>query len=156
MTATNTFYDILSSDPGHRYYESLREEAASVFQKEQDWVESSSLAKLPYADTSSTLRETLRKSPVLTRVVLREVVKRGGLYSPDGHHIPQGAWLGAAAVSLHHDERFYPDPDEYDPFRFARAVNELPHSGDAEAENSSKYRKPQGLSTASDTYLAFG
>lgn len=154
MTATNTFYDLLSSDPDRRYYKSLQEEAAAVFQTEQDWVEPSSLAKLSYAD--STLRETLRKSPVLTRMVLREVVRKEGLHLPDGHHVPQGAWLGVPAISLHHDERFYPNPDEYDPFRFARAVKEPSPTRDAQAGNPSKYQKLQGLSTTSDTYLAFG
>lgn len=151
MTATNTFYDLLSSNPDYGYYKRLQEEAAAVFQKEQDWAEPSLLIKLQYAD--STLRETLRKSPVLTKGMLREVVRREGLDLPDGLHVPKGAWLGASTVSLHHDERFYPNPGEYDPFRFTNTQTE---SVDAQTDMSSKYRKLQGLSTTSDIYLAFG
>ena len=159
VIATNTLYDLLGSDPDHRYYNSLQEEAAAIFQTEQDWVEPSSLAKLSYAD--STLRETLRERPCARAQcsqerVLREVVRKEGLHLPNGHHVPQGAWLGVPAVSLHHDERFYPNPDEYDPFRFARAVTEPSPTRDAQAGKPSKYQKLQGLSTTSDIYLAFG
>lgn len=165
MTATNTFLDILSSPPEFEYFDKLREEAAAVFKTEQDWLDSSSLGKLTCTDSS--IRESLRKNPVLTRVVLREVVPKEGLDTPDGHHLPQGTWVGAPAVSLHHDERFYPKPHVYDPFRFAEKAptkatandSSLPDGKDSESgttsATASKYGQ-QRLSTTSDTYLAFG
>ena len=157
MTATNTFLDLLSSDPELKYYETLQEEVSTIFREEGDWADPAALGKLPYAD--STIRESLRKNPVLTRVVIREVVQKGGVDLPDGHHVPQGAWLGAPAVGIHHDERFYPNPEKYEPFRFAKAAKESSSNGereDAQTEKAAQHRKLQGLATASDTYLAFG
>ena len=157
MTATNVFLDLLSSDPDSGYHESLREEASAAFQQETDWADPAALAKLQYTD--SAIRESLRLSPVLTRVVLREVVKKGGIELPDGHHVPNGAWLGAPVVGIHHDERFYPDSEKYEPFRFATAAKSPPSGGTVEniqTEKASQNRNLQGVSTASDTYLAFG
>ena len=164
MTATNTFLDLLSSPPELGYYKSLQEEAASIFRTEKDWGDSATLGKLSCAD--STIRESLSMNPVLTRVVLREVVRKEGLDTPDGHHLPQGAWVGVPAVSIHHDERFYERADVYEPFRFARVGSKGAASGDynpaeditaaAATTTPSKYRKFQGLSTTSDTFLSFG
>ncbi len=157
MTATNTFLDLLSSDPEFKYYQTLQEEASTAFREEEDWADPATLGKLSYAD--SAIRETLRENPVLTRVVVREVVRKGGVDLPDGHHVPQGAWLGAPVVGIHHDERFYPNPEMYEPFRFAKAAKETSSNGatdDTQTEKAAQDRKFQGLSTASDSYLAFG
>ena len=156
-TATNTFLDLLSSDPELKYYKTIQEEASTVFREEGDWADPATLGKLPYAD--SAIRETLRGNPVLTRVIVREVIRKGGIDLPDGHHVPQGAWLGAPVVGIHRDERFYPDPEKYEPFRFAKAAQETSPNGatdDPQTEKVAQHRKPQGLSTVSDSYLAFG
>lgn len=36
----------------------------------------------------------------------------------DGHHIPKGATVYIPVDRIHHDERFWPNPDVYDPNRF--------------------------------------
>ena len=157
MTATNTFFDLLSSDPDLKYYETLQEEASTTFREKGDWADPAALGKLSYAD--SAIRETLRENPVLTRVVVREVIQKGGIDLPDGHHVPQGGWLAAPVVGIHHDERFYPDPEKYEPFRFVKAAAETPSNGDTDDIQTGKAaqnRKLQGLSTATDSYLAFG
>ena len=157
MTATNTFLDLLSSDPELKYYETLQEEASTTFRENGDWADPAALGKLLYAD--SAIRETLRENPVLTRVVVREVVQKGGIDLPDGHHVPQGGWLAAPVVGIHHDERFYPEPEKYEPFRFAKAATETPSNGetdDTQTAKAAQNQKLQGLSTASDSYLAFG
>lgn len=156
MTATNTILDLVSSNTDSRFWEILREEAASVFRTKEDWADTASLPKLSLAD--STIRESLRKNPILTQVDLREVMPRDGVTLPSGHHLPKGAWVGSGTVGVQHDDRFYLKPEEYDPFRFARkradAVNEV----DMEklTDKASIYRKNQGLATTSDIYLAFG
>ena len=152
MTTTNVFLDLLSSPSVHEHFNVLRSEAATVFQTNQDWDDPSLLQKLVFAD--STIRESLRKNPVLTRALMREVICKEGLDLPDGHHIPQGAWLGVPTTPLHHDERFYSKPESYDPFRFVeRAVK--PETED-KAKTEHKTRKLQGLSTTTDTFVAFG
>ena len=157
MTATNTFLDLLSSDPVLKYYGTLQEEASTTFGEEGDWVDPAALGKLAYAD--SAIRETLRMNPAVTRTSVRESVRKGGLELPDGQHVPQVAWLAASVTGIHHDERFYPDPEKHEPFRFAEAAKETSSTGetdDAQTKKASQHRKFQGLSTASNSFLAFG
>ena len=156
MTATNTLLDLVSSDPDARFWEQLREEAAGVFNMADDWTNPASLPRLPLAD--STIRESLRENPMLTRVILREVMPKDGVMLPSGHHFPKGAWIGAGTVDLHHDDRFYPEPGKYDPFRFATKYDEKPAGVNRETltGKASIYRKNQGLATVSDIFLAFG
>ena len=74
MTATNILLDLTSSNPDSKFWEQLREEAAGVFKGEDDWNNPASLQELPLA--ASTIRESLRRNPVLTRILLREVLPR--------------------------------------------------------------------------------
>ena len=154
MTAKNTFLDLLSSDPELKYYETLQEEALTTFREKGDWAGPAALGKLLYA--VSAIKETVRENPVLTRVVVREVIQKGGFDLPD---VPQGGWLAAPVVGIHNDERFYPEPEKYEPFRFAKAATETPsnrETDDTQTAKAARNRKLQGLSTASDSYLAFG
>jgi cytochrome P450 len=69
-------------------------------------------AKLPW--TSACFQEAMRLfSPawVLPRKCIEEDVI-------DGHRIPRGATILIPINSLHHDERFWPDPEVFDPTRF--------------------------------------
>lgn len=155
MTTTNTLLDLLTSPGELDYYGLLRSEAAAIFKTDIDWADPRSLSKLVYID--STLRESLRRNPVLTRVVLREVVCKDGLDIPTGQHLHQGTWLAVPTVGVHHDERFYSQPDLYDPLRFAPKVSTKPAESTTEnAPAASHSGKAQGLSMASDTYLAWG
>ena len=156
MTATNIFLDLRSSNVDARFWEQLREEAASVFKTPDDWNDHASLAELVLAD--STIRESLRCNPVLSRTMLREVIPQDGVTLPSGHHLPQGAWLAMGAVGLHRDDRFYHNPNQYDPFRFAKDHEQTLTAADKDnlTDKASIYRNNQSLATASDIYLAFG
>ena len=153
MTGTNMMLDLLSSPAENDYYAALRQEADSVFLTPSDWESHAHVMRLNLAD--STLRETLRKNPVLTRSVLREVIAPDGLVFPDGQHLKKGTWVGIPSVGVHHDENIYARPQLYDPFRFVPK----PKASTDEMGNPmgpQKPSRPEGLSTASDTYLAFG
>lgn len=115
-----------------------------------------SLLELSLVD--STIRESSRKNPVLTKILLREVVPKDGVLLPSGHHMPQGAWLATGTVDVHHDDRFYTNPEEYDPFRFSKTRKDILAAANKEnlSDRASIYRKMEGLSTASDIFLAFG
>ena len=156
MTATNILLDLISSNPDSNFWEQLREEAAGIFKTEDDWNNPASLQGLPLAD--SAIRETLRQSPVVTRILLREVVPKDGVTLPSGHHIPQGSWLATDTVQVHNDDRFYLQPNEFDPFRFTKRHEDRIASSGKEnlTDKASVYRKTQSLATASDIYLAFG
>jgi Cytochrome P450 len=105
---------ILSSDPNLHYYRMLHDEAEAFFPRTEDWAQSTGLLKLCYMD--STIRESLRRRPILLRGLWREVMPKEGVTLPDGQHLPQGSWVGVPVPGIHNDERFYHEPEVYDPF----------------------------------------
>ena len=137
--------------------ERLREEAAEVLKTADDWADQATLPKLRLAD--STIRESLRQSPVLTKVLSREVMSKDGITLPSGHHIPKGTWIAIDPVGVHRDDRFYPDPDRYDAFRFAKTSDDalaVAANNEALSHKASIYREHQQLATTSDIFLGFG
>ena len=56
---------------------------------------------------------------------MKEVVHPNGITLPGGQEVPFGAWLGVSISGISKDERYYPDPHKYDPFRFSRARTEV-------------------------------
>lgn len=166
MTATNVLLDLLGSPPSSNYYLRLREEIDSVLTSDREWESLASLAKLHRTD--SAIRESLRRSPIITRTGMREVLKKDGIQFPNGEVVPQGAWLAIPAVAIHYDERFYPSPETYDPFRFAPATAKNTEMVDpatsmlqaAESDAARLQEPKQGLTTslssASPTFLGFG
>lgn len=106
--AINTLLDIQSPPSELGYYQRLREEAAAVFQSDQDWRDSASLMSLTHGD--SAIPESLRRWPILSQVLVQEVIAKDGVSLPDGHHLPRGAWVGISAVGVHIDDRFYSSP----------------------------------------------
>lgn len=67
----------------------------------------------------------MRLNPHFGRGFMQEVLNKDGVDLPNGLHLPQRAWLGVSMMDIHTDERYYPDPHTYDPFRFSRAREEL-------------------------------
>lgn len=130
-------------------YESLRDEAASVIKTEADWIDVAIFKKLPTFD--SAIRESLRHHPILTKGLSKEVIHSDGLTLPDGTHVEKGAWLGVPVLGVHMDERFYPDPQKYDPLRSVRAKQERMDSmGSQVNTNDLDAGQP------TPTYLGFG
>ena len=163
VTSCNVMFDLLSSDPKSCYYNQLREETDVIFANDEDWNEHMAVGKLSHVD--SAIRESLRRSPVITKNVLREVIKEDGLRMPNGQHLPKGTWAAVPSVGLHFDNRFYPDAQRYDPFRFVRDVTKEmdvtdnisnPLQEEKVEAPTPKQRKNQNLSNTSETYMAFG
>ena len=157
VSMVNILLDLLSSAPEHQYYEQLRAEAKSVFQSEKDWTDPASLAKLPLTD--SAIRESLRRDPINVRDLLREVVQKDGMKLPDGSHVAKGAWLGIPQRNVHMNERFYSNPEEHKPFRFARSRQDstlLDTDRDTLSDKASRYRNNVALPVASDIFMAWG
>lgn len=82
-----------------------------------------SLSKLSRID--SAIRESMRLNTFSGRGLMREVAHPNGITLPDGQKVPHGAWLGISISGISRDERYYSDPDKYDPFRFSRARTEI-------------------------------
>ncbi|HEY7391399.1 MAG TPA: cytochrome P450 [Bryobacteraceae bacterium] len=71
------------------------------------------LAKLPY--TEMVLREAIRLYPPAPGVA-REPIED---VSIGGYDVPKGSIVTINMYALHHDGRFFDDPERYDPDRFA-------------------------------------
>jgi len=149
----NVFLDLLSSDPKLGYYERLRAEAAATFKTEKDWEESATVGRLSFTD--SAIRESLRKNPILTKGLMREVMPEGGLTLPDGHQISQGAWIGVSVSGINTDERFYPKPQAYEPFRFVRDTADKDVSEQESINGVAEKQKIISLATTTDTFLTW-
>lgn len=78
----------------------------------------------------------MRLNPLSGRGMMKEVVHPNGVTLPDGQKIPHGAWLGVSLSGINHDERYYADPDTFDPFRFSRARTEIALMGKEEKERN--------------------
>jgi cytochrome P450 len=74
---------------------------------------------LPYLEM--VCRETLRIYPIQP-VVMRHLLEPTRFA---GYDLPAGAFVGAAATLVHMDPERYPDPERFDPDRFADAARPL-------------------------------
>jgi cytochrome P450 len=76
----------------------------------------------------------------LTRLALRPFTFSNGVT------VPAGTYVSIPASAAHEDERTYPNPDEFDGFRFAKL---------RESEGDGVTGRHQSVSTSSE-HLAFG
>lgn len=70
------------------------------------------VASLPW--TTACLQEAMRLMPpawVIPRTAIAED-------TIDGHRVPKGATVIIPVHAIHHDERFWPEPERFDPTRF--------------------------------------
>lgn len=156
FTITNTLFDLLGSDPARGFIEGLREEAERVFKEANGTWTKASLNRLVRAD--SAIRESMRISNFLTRGVMRKIVAREGLKNEEeGWTAPYGAYISVDIHSVHHDPNIYPNPDDYDAFRFSkpREEYEAKHSDDKDSAESLKL-KNTGMISTGDAFLPFG
>lgn len=128
----------------------IREEAAAALEESGGMWTNAVAAKLFRAE--SAIRETLRYTGLERMTLLRHVISHNGVTLPDGNHLPNGTAVGVPSAAIHRDEKFYPNPDEYDAFRFVTAAKAKENMVRASGA------MPEGkLSTplTSDTFLPF-
>jgi cytochrome P450 family 6 len=109
--ATFAFYELaMNQDVQDR----LRKEITEVVAKSNGEVTYESILEMKYLDM--VFKETLRKYPVFD-VQFRQSSKDFKI--PNSKlTIPKGTSILIPAYSLHHDERFWEEPDRFDPERF--------------------------------------
>ncbi|PGH13919.1 hypothetical protein AJ79_03334 [Helicocarpus griseus UAMH5409] len=147
--ATNIFLDILSVESRFHLYETLRSEAAPTFESESDWTSARSVTRLTKMD--SAIRESLRMNPLQCRGLLKKVMPNDGIILPDGSYLPQGTWVGLPMRAIHYDDKLYPNPQEYDPYRFSRLKKVVEMEGHNEIPTSSYFDAAQ----PSDKFFSF-
>ena len=148
ITITNTFLDLFSSPNAPEYYAAIRQEATAVLAAHTGTWTKAAVAQL--VKTDSALRETLRHTGLGGRSLVREVVAKAGVTTPDGTHLPHGARIGVAASQIHHDEAHYENAHAYDAFRFSDLREKLASSSHAPNPNN------HTVVTTSPTFLTFG
>ena len=80
MTCTSTLIDILATPPELACFNAISDEAASVFQTEENWGKVASLHKLSRID--SAVRESIRLNPHFGRGIMQEVMHKHGVTLP--------------------------------------------------------------------------
>lgn len=160
ITATNALRCLTYSPSGNAHLESLHTQVKRVIQEEDNQWTKNCLSKLTLPD--STLRETMRLCPGLPTAPIRTL--RQDIEFDDGIRLPTGTKIGIPAYSLHIDDTIYPNPLEFDPFRFAREREERgtqqPSSGtevgdDDELKEPPK-AQPTPLVALADTWFGWG
>lgn len=148
---SNILLDILGTAPELNVCDKLREETDSVLKAEGDWHNPASFNRLVVCD--SVIRESLRCHPILIKGLTKEVVPIDGIQLPNGTHVPRGTWLGVPVLGIHRDERFYPEPSTYDPYRFSRLKQE--REGEHQNRTSVSSGELDAASTSA-SFLGFG
>jgi len=72
------------------------------------------LPRLAY--TARVVQETLRRDPPVWAIFAREAIHNTEL---GGYVIPRGAWVYIFPYLLHHNPKFFPNPETFDPDRFS-------------------------------------
>ncbi|MFP1680439.1 cytochrome P450 [Alloalcanivorax sp. C16-2] len=112
ITLTNLFYQ-LARNPG--WQERLRAESRALGKDELDYGD---LEALP--GISLAMKEALRLCapvPSLPRRTVRDAEYQG-------HYIPAGTFVTVAPYFTHYMEEYWPDPERFDPERFAEGRRE--------------------------------
>ncbi|KAI1659022.1 cytochrome P450 [Daldinia decipiens] len=133
------------------YLDELRVEIASVIAKRGGRFDKQALASMVKLD--STMRESQRMNTILTVSVPRFVVKKGGIETPSGIRVPQGAAVAVPTYAMMHDAAIYPDPYTFKPFRFA-GEPAAPDWGDGNINTQGSL--PQAWVKGSPEYVGFG
>ncbi|KIL90538.1 hypothetical protein FAVG1_06271 [Fusarium avenaceum] len=120
--------------------EELREEAYRILEVEKGWEKKENMAKLKKMD--SFMREVHRTSGNIVSFI-RKVMKPISL--SDGTQLPAGTKVIAPQAGIALDERYFPEPERFDAFRFYKLRQES-----AEANNRFQF------TSLGDTYMNFG
>jgi len=113
MGATNLFYDLAAHDPS--IISALQAEIKTVLAEHDNKVTAQALQQMKLLD--SVLRESQRLNTNSMAQFIRRVHKDTTL--SDGTLLPAGTNIAVPTLGVSHDGEYYPNPNEFNPFRFA-------------------------------------
>ena len=170
---TNAIFNLVSAPPSSGFLEGLREEVNQALEEKDGVWSKAAVDKMHRVD--SAVKETLRHSDfanlAMRRIAVKDVTTESGL------KVLRGQALAVPSRSIMTDPTNYPDPYNYDAFRFSRPLEkeeqEIKSSQDAEspctdgpdsiAEKESRAEREINLkynmveaTRTSETYLSFG
>ncbi|KFH41336.1 Ent-kaurene oxidase-like protein [Hapsidospora chrysogenum ATCC 11550] len=127
----------------------LREEIVAGLraQPDEEWSKQALLA-MPKLD--SVFRESQRMNSIVTVASPKPVCSKDGVTTPSGVHLEYGSYVAILSYPILNDPAIYPDPDKFQPFRFANARAEAGKQG------LLMEKARQGWTSVTRTYTAFG
>ncbi|XP_046751436.1 probable cytochrome P450 6a14 [Diprion similis] len=122
-SATTISFALYELAQNESIQEKLRDEIQEALKAHNGSLPFEAIKDLKYLD--KVFQETLRKHPPLPILTRRSV---NDYTIPDTTvHIPSGTKIFVPVLGLHHDPQYYPDPEVFDPERFAdEAVQKRP------------------------------
>jgi cytochrome P450 len=153
FSIANAIFDLVSSDPSLNYLEQLRQEAESVLAEDDGIWTKRGLSRMYKID--SALRESLRLRSFLSIGMVRKVVAKDGITTPEGVYLPHGAKVAIPAYGVHNDVNNYTNPAIYDALRYTKQKDLIDA---AEERRDDDYIKKANFSmvSTSNEYLPFG
>ncbi|KAL2816594.1 cytochrome P450 [Aspergillus cavernicola] len=142
ISATSALLDILSY-PG-------TEGLIDMLQVEIQKIAAGSSGKWTAAEVDqallldSAIKESLRFNGINALSPTRMVVAPDGATLPNGTFLPYGTKIGIPQYAVHRDNDLYPNPDEYNPYRF--------YNPDATPSE----RRESSMTNTSESYVVFG
>ncbi|TFK43278.1 cytochrome P450 [Crucibulum laeve] len=110
MAFTHALFD-LAMHP--ECVDELREEVMAVI--EQEGWSKGSMGKMRKVD--SFIKESQRLASISALLMSRKMIS--DFTFSNGIKVPAGSFIGVATHCIHHDEEYYPNADEFQPFRFS-------------------------------------
>ncbi len=92
----------------------------------------------------SALRESLRISSFLSVGIVRKVVAKDGITTPDGLRLPYGAKVAVPTYGIHNDENNYENPAVFDALRYVKQKDIIDRKVNLAMVNSTSIFHPWG------------
>lgn len=121
ILASNTMRCLSRSPRSQEIVEKLRTEIQEVLAEEGNQWTKNSLAKM--TGLGSCIREALRLHPILFAFPMRAVMQDLLIDEEKDIWLKRGTRIAFPVRLIHTDERFYPNPFDFDAFRFAQPYN---------------------------------
>jgi cytochrome P450 len=154
FTATSALLDLAGAPPEHKVFEVIRAEVEQVLAEEGGKWTKAGLGKMVHLD--SAIRESMRLSGIISRGPERTVVAKGGVVTPTGIHLPQGAHVGIASYGTRYDNNIYEHGREYDAFRFSRQRQSTDQFATEAAREAVLKNKNLAMVTTGENFVQFG
>ncbi|KAF3073396.1 Ent-kaurene oxidase [Trichoderma lentiforme] len=129
LTVANMVLDLVS-EPRELYFDALRSEITSVFEKYGGRWTLENLKELDLTDryVGCFIKESMRLRPAAFTIAGRKVINPRGYTLPDNSAtVPLGSYLTLPMYAIHHDQNHYPprteDGSDFDGFRFKGTEN---------------------------------
>ncbi|KAL4790925.1 cytochrome P450, partial [Aspergillus venezuelensis] len=142
ISATSALLDILSYNNEEGLIEMLQEEVKNIAVGSSGKWTADEIEQATLLD--SAIKESLRFNGINALSPTRMVVAPDGATLPNGLYLPYGTKVGIPQYAVHRDSDLYPNPDEYNPYRF--------YNPDA----TSAQRRENSLTATSESYVVFG